>query len=45
MRCPYCGTEVITTGRCWACPACGEEGCMVTKEMVINDDTKVSDSD
>jgi uncharacterized UBP type Zn finger protein len=27
LRCPECGGQVITGGGCWACLACGAEGC------------------
>ena len=25
--CPECGGQVVTSGGCWACLACGAEGC------------------
>ncbi len=29
--CPKCRGTVYSTGRCWACPCCGEEGCSLNR--------------
>jgi hypothetical protein len=35
--CPDCGSEVVTSGRCFVCYSCGCEGCGVARLEVVND--------
>ncbi len=43
LCCSKCGSEVVTSGRCWVCHNCGEDGCGTGNLKVVKSDEKDSD--